>query len=119
MSSTPATGLLTTKRVQRLGELPLACGRTLSDVTIGYETYGRLNEAKTNAVLVCHALNASHHVAGSRWRQDVGGSAGLAGSGADRKIQHSAAGWSLTAEPAPTKQTSASAHEHDVGPPCK
>jgi hypothetical protein len=30
-----------------------------------YETYGRLNAARSNAVLVCHALNASHHVAGS------------------------------------------------------
>jgi homoserine O-acetyltransferase len=30
-----------------------------------YETYGTLNAARSNAVLVCHALNASHHVAGS------------------------------------------------------
>jgi homoserine O-acetyltransferase/O-succinyltransferase len=29
-----------------------------------YETYGTLNAARSNAVLVCHALNASHHVAG-------------------------------------------------------
>jgi hypothetical protein len=28
-----------------------------------YETYGTLNAARSNAVLVCHALNASHHVA--------------------------------------------------------
>lgn len=64
MSSTPATGLLTTKRVQRLGELPLACGRTLSDVTIGYETYGRLNANRDNAVLVCHHFSGSSHAAG-------------------------------------------------------
>jgi homoserine O-acetyltransferase len=31
---------------------------------IAYETYGELNAARSNAVLVCHALNASHHVAG-------------------------------------------------------
>jgi homoserine O-acetyltransferase len=31
---------------------------------LSFETYGQLNEARTNAVLVCHALNASHHVAG-------------------------------------------------------
>jgi len=31
---------------------------------IAYETYGTLNAARSNAVLVCHALNASHHVAG-------------------------------------------------------
>ena len=30
-----------------------------------YETYGKLNAARSNAVLVCHALNASHHVAGT------------------------------------------------------
>ncbi len=29
------------------------------------ETYGQLNADRTNAVLVCHALNASHHVAGT------------------------------------------------------
>jgi len=32
---------------------------------IAYETYGTLNAARSNAVLVCHALNASHHVAGT------------------------------------------------------
>ncbi len=31
---------------------------------LSYETYGRLNADKSNAVLICHALNASHHVAG-------------------------------------------------------
>lgn len=36
----------------------------LIDYTLVYETYGTLNEDKSNAVLICHALNASHHVAG-------------------------------------------------------
>ena len=45
--------------------LPLASGARLVDYTLAYETYGSLNAAKTNAVLVCHALNASHHVAGT------------------------------------------------------
>jgi homoserine O-acetyltransferase len=36
----------------------------LPSYDLAYETYGELNAAKTNAVLVCHALNASHHVAG-------------------------------------------------------
>jgi homoserine O-acetyltransferase len=44
--------------------LPLACGRTLPQYDLAYETYGTLNAARSNAVLVCHALNASHHVAG-------------------------------------------------------
>ena len=44
--------------------LPLASGRVLASFDLAYETYGTLNPARTNAVLVCHALNASHHVAG-------------------------------------------------------
>jgi homoserine O-acetyltransferase len=38
--------------------------RALRDYTLVYETYGTLNAERSNAVLVCHALNASHHVAG-------------------------------------------------------
>ncbi|MEY2892148.1 MAG: hypothetical protein RJA98_2056 [Pseudomonadota bacterium] len=45
--------------------LPLRSGAQLRDYTLVYETYGALNAAKSNAVLVCHALNASHHVAGT------------------------------------------------------
>jgi homoserine O-acetyltransferase len=44
--------------------LPLACGRSLPAYELAYETYGTLNAGRSNAVLVCHALNASHHVAG-------------------------------------------------------
>ena len=44
--------------------LVLQSGATIADYTLVYETYGELNADKTNAVLVCHALNASHHVAG-------------------------------------------------------
>src|SRR2546422_7320815 len=39
-------------------------GAELPSYEIAYETYGELNAARSNAVLVCHALNASHHVAG-------------------------------------------------------
>ena len=45
--------------------LPLQSGTSLADYTLVYETYGSLNAERSNAVLVCHALNASHHVAGS------------------------------------------------------
>jgi len=45
--------------------LPLQSGASLRDYALSYETYGTLNAARSNAVLVCHALNASHHVAGS------------------------------------------------------
>jgi homoserine O-acetyltransferase/O-succinyltransferase len=44
--------------------LPLASGATLHDFELVVETYGELNAAKTNAVLVCHALSGHHHVAG-------------------------------------------------------
>ncbi len=44
--------------------LPLRSGARLADYTLVYETYGTLNAERSNAVLVCHALNASHHVAG-------------------------------------------------------
>jgi len=39
-------------------------GAALDSFELMYETYGRLNDARSNAVLICHALNASHHVAG-------------------------------------------------------
>jgi homoserine O-acetyltransferase/O-succinyltransferase len=45
--------------------LPLQSGARLADYALAYETYGTLNAARSNAVLVCHALNASHHVAGT------------------------------------------------------
>ncbi|MEP6723741.1 MAG: homoserine O-acetyltransferase [Variovorax sp.] len=47
------------------GPLPLRSGTSIADYTLAYETYGTLNAGKSNAVLVCHALNADHHVAGS------------------------------------------------------
>ncbi len=44
--------------------LPLQSGASIRDYALSYETYGELNVEKSNAVLICHALNASHHVAG-------------------------------------------------------
>ena len=43
-----------------------AGGATLPQLQIAYETYGELNERRTNAVLVCHALSGHHHAAGIR-----------------------------------------------------
>jgi homoserine O-acetyltransferase len=45
--------------------LPLQSGASLPAYELVVETYGQLNADKSNAVLVCHALNASHHVAGT------------------------------------------------------
>jgi homoserine O-acetyltransferase len=44
--------------------LELEAGGTLSPVTVTYETYGQLSEARDNAVLVCHALSGDAHAAG-------------------------------------------------------
>ncbi|MES2632502.1 MAG: homoserine O-acetyltransferase [Pseudomonadota bacterium] len=44
--------------------LPLRSGASVRHYALAYETYGTLNADKSNAVLICHALNASHHVAG-------------------------------------------------------
>jgi homoserine O-acetyltransferase len=44
--------------------LALQSGGAIRDYNLSYETYGMLNTDKSNAVLVCHALNASHHLAG-------------------------------------------------------
>ena len=44
--------------------LPLRSGASIRAYDLSYETYGQLNADRSNAVLVCHALNASHHVAG-------------------------------------------------------
>lgn len=45
-------------------ELVLSSGERLGPITIAYETYGRLNENKTNAILIFHALSGDAHAAG-------------------------------------------------------
>jgi len=44
--------------------LPLQSGASIRGYSLTYETYGQLNPERSNAVMICHALNASHHVAG-------------------------------------------------------
>lgn len=50
--------------------LTLQSGASLRAYDLAYETYGTLNADRSNAVLICHALNASHHVAGVYEGQD-------------------------------------------------
>jgi homoserine O-acetyltransferase/O-succinyltransferase len=50
--------------------LPLQSGASIRAYDLAFETYGQLNATKSNAVLICHALNASHHVAGVYEGQD-------------------------------------------------
>ncbi|NLD01239.1 MAG: homoserine O-acetyltransferase [Gammaproteobacteria bacterium] len=50
--------------------LQLACGRTLDEYELVYETYGELNATASNAVLICHALSGTHHAAGYHHADD-------------------------------------------------
>ncbi len=50
--------------------LALQSGASIRDYSLAFETYGTLNAKRSNAVLICHALNASHHVAGSYQGQE-------------------------------------------------
>jgi homoserine O-acetyltransferase len=59
-----SVGAATAQKAQFGEPLRLRGGAELPAFEIAYETYGRLNHVRSNAVLVCHALNASHHVAG-------------------------------------------------------
>jgi len=60
----PSLGIVSPQTMHFAAPLPLQSGASLRDYTLTYETYGTLNAERSNAVLVCHALNASHHVAG-------------------------------------------------------
>ena len=50
--------------------LRLSSGGILAAYELAYETYGILNAAKTNGILICHALSGSHHVAGYHHPED-------------------------------------------------
>ncbi len=63
-TQTHAPLIATSQSMHFAAPLALQSGASLRDYTLAYETYGTLNADKSNAVLVCHALNASHHVAG-------------------------------------------------------
>lgn len=57
-------GIVTPQVLRFTSPLQLQSGASLNDYALTVETYGTLNADKSNAVLICHALNASHHVAG-------------------------------------------------------
>ena len=60
-----SVGIVEAQRASFTEPLTLSSGATLPEFELMYETYGRLDDERSNAILVCHALNASHHVAGT------------------------------------------------------
>ncbi|SDG64202.1 homoserine O-succinyltransferase MetX [Propionivibrio dicarboxylicus] len=65
MTSENSVGIVTPQRFRSEAPLTLKSGAVLPGFELVYETYGTLNAARSNAVLVCHALSGSHHVAGT------------------------------------------------------
>ena len=60
-----SVGIVQPRRAAFAEPLKLSSGAELPAFELMYETYGTLDAARSNAILVCHALNASHHVAGT------------------------------------------------------
>jgi len=73
MSDQPPQGTATTMLVEKktfsVPRFTTQGGRLIKDVRVGYETYGRLNAAGDNAILVCHYFSGSSHCAG-KYRPD-------------------------------------------------
>jgi len=59
-----SVGLVSAQTQHFAAPLKLDCGSVLESYDLRYETYGELNAARDNAVLVCHALSGDHHAAG-------------------------------------------------------
>lgn len=64
MSESNSVGIVKAQVAHFTQPLTLKSGAVLPQYHLAYETYGELNAAKTNAVLICHALSGNHHVAG-------------------------------------------------------
>jgi len=63
-------GLVTPKKLAFDSPLKLDCGVSLPSYELVYETYGKLNEDHSNAILICHALSGDHHAAGYYSKED-------------------------------------------------
>jgi homoserine O-acetyltransferase len=67
--SQAAAQLLTEKKFFTLPQYTTAGGKTIKNVRVGYETYGKLNAAGDNAVFVAHFFSGTSHAAG-RYKAD-------------------------------------------------
>lgn len=70
MSELNSVGIVKAQVAHFTQPLTLKSGAVLPQYHLTYETYGELNAAKTNAVLICHALSGNHHVAGRYTPED-------------------------------------------------
>lgn len=70
MSAENSIGIVTPQTARFDSPITLKSGATLPAYELVYETYGTLNVARSNAILVCHALSGNHHVAGRHSEQD-------------------------------------------------
>lgn len=68
--SADSVGLVEPKTHHFDQALKLDCGRTLPQYDLIYETYGKLNDERSNAILICHALSGDHHAAGYHSEDD-------------------------------------------------
>ncbi len=71
MDTATSVGLVTPAVVRYEQPLTLQCRETLPAFELVYETYGELNSARSNAVLICHALSGDHHAAGYHSQNDA------------------------------------------------
>ncbi len=65
MKINSVSAMITESRHVQFDSMPLDCGETLGPLDVAYETWGELNPAKSNAILIVHALTGDAHVAGT------------------------------------------------------
>ncbi len=65
-----SVGIVTTEYAEFDLELQLESGRLLGPITLAYETYGQLNDSRSNAILVTHAWTGDAHAAGRHHEDD-------------------------------------------------
>ena len=68
---TDSVGIVSPKCIHFDEDLALRSGETLSGFDLMIETYGKLNQDRSNAILICHALSGDHHAAGFHSESDA------------------------------------------------
>lgn len=64
MNNKNSVGIVEPSSIGFEDSLVLECGKNLNGFEVVFETYGKLNNEKSNAILICHALSGNHHAAG-------------------------------------------------------